>query len=99
MPLDLGTLYLVTTFVTALVGALLLFSWWQNREVGALAFWGASLVMGALGTLLFIQRGSWSGVLTNCPLDQSLFGIPARGALYHLPRYPASSSVRPAIVV
>lgn len=56
MRLDLVTLCIVTVFVTGLVGALLLFSWWQNRAVRALAWWGAGMIVATVALVLLISR-------------------------------------------
>jgi hypothetical protein len=41
MNLDVGTLSVVTVFVTALLGALLVFAGLQNRTIRAPMWWGA----------------------------------------------------------
>jgi diguanylate cyclase (GGDEF)-like protein len=56
MSLDLPTLLIVTVFVTALVGGLLLFAWLQNRRVEALAWWGGAMMLAALGATMLISR-------------------------------------------
>jgi diguanylate cyclase (GGDEF)-like protein len=55
MQLDVHTLSVVTVFVTALLGALLLFAGLQNRNIGAPMWWGAGQIMGAIG--LGVQTG------------------------------------------
>ena len=62
--LDLGTLVLASVFVTALVGALLMFSWWQNRSMEALAWWGASLIVCVISMSLLVGRGMLPGWLS-----------------------------------
>ena len=52
MQLDLQTLSVVTVFVTALLGALLVFAGLQNRAVRAPMMWGASYIVSALGLAL-----------------------------------------------
>jgi hypothetical protein len=49
MHLDVGTLSVVTVFVTALLGALLVFAGLQNRTIRAPMWWGAANIVGALG--------------------------------------------------
>ena len=49
MHLDVGTLSVVTVFVTALLGALLVFAGLQNRSIRAPMWWGAANIVGALG--------------------------------------------------
>ncbi len=52
MQLDLQTLSVVTVFVTALLGALLVFAGLQNRAVRAPMMWGASYIVSAVGLAL-----------------------------------------------
>ena len=47
MQLDVQTLSVVTVFVTALLGALLVFAGLQNRAVRAPMVWGAAYIVGA----------------------------------------------------
>ncbi|MDB5601424.1 MAG: hypothetical protein JWN71_3468 [Xanthobacteraceae bacterium] len=58
MHLDVQTLSVVTVFVTALLGALLLFAGVQNRGVRSLMWWGAAHMIGALGLSLVALRGT-----------------------------------------
>jgi len=51
--LDATTLFIVTSCVTALLGVQLLFAWRKHR-VGALAWWGASYLIGAVAV------GAWA---------------------------------------
>lgn len=57
MYLDIRTLAVVTVFVTALLGTLLLFAGVQNRAVRAPTLWGLSYLLGAVGMALVIARG------------------------------------------
>jgi diguanylate cyclase (GGDEF)-like protein len=58
MHLDIGTLSVVTVFVMALLGALLVFAGLQNRSVRAPMLWGAAYIVGALGLALITSRGT-----------------------------------------
>ena len=58
MHLDVGTLSVVTVFVTALLGALLVFAGMQNRTIHALMWWGSAQIVGATGLALVTMRGS-----------------------------------------
>src|ERR1051325_3997481 len=58
MHLDVGTLSVVTVFVTALLGALLVFAGLQNRTIRAPMWWGASQIVGATGLALATSRGA-----------------------------------------
>ena len=57
MHLDVGTLSVVTVFVTALLGALLVFAGLQNRTIRAPMWWGAAHIVGAAGLGLATSRG------------------------------------------
>lgn len=57
MRLDIPTLAIVTVFVTALLGALLLFAGTQNRAVRSPTLWGLSFLLGAIGLALVAVRG------------------------------------------
>jgi diguanylate cyclase (GGDEF)-like protein len=58
MQLDVGTLSVVTVFVTALLGALLVFAGLQNRSIRAPMWWGAAQIIGATGLALVTSRGA-----------------------------------------
>jgi len=45
--IDLHTLFVVTIFISATAGLLLLFAWMQNRRTTALALWGIGYLLGA----------------------------------------------------
>ena len=65
MHLDVQTLAVVTVFVTALLGVLLVFAGLQNRVARAPMIWGASYIVGAAGLALLTTRGSspeWASV-------------------------------------
>ena len=58
MNLDLHTLFLVTIYVEAILGLLLLFAWIQNAEIRAVAWWGSAHLMRAGSVVLFGLYGS-----------------------------------------
>jgi diguanylate cyclase (GGDEF)-like protein len=58
MNLDLGTLSVVTVFVTALLGALLVFAGMQNRSIRAPMWWGSAHIIGAAGLGLATSAGA-----------------------------------------
>ncbi|MEI7806807.1 MAG: GGDEF domain-containing protein [Hyphomicrobiales bacterium] len=58
MQLDIQTLAVVTVFVTALLGALLVFAGLQNRDVRAPMMWGSSYIVSAVGLALLTTHGS-----------------------------------------
>ena len=53
MPLDVPTLFTVSTCVTALLGAFLVYLWIQDRSVRALAWWGAAYLIGGSAVALW----------------------------------------------
>jgi diguanylate cyclase (GGDEF)-like protein len=70
--LDVPTLIVVTIFVAAMAGGLMLFTWLQNRAVTALLWWGAAYLFGAVGAGLLGARGQipdvWSIDIANSML-------------------------------
>jgi diguanylate cyclase (GGDEF)-like protein len=64
MQLDVQTLSVVTVFVTALLGALLVFAGLQNRAVRAPMVWGAAYIVSAIGLAFLSMRGSAPNWLT-----------------------------------
>jgi diguanylate cyclase (GGDEF)-like protein len=58
MNLDFGTLSVVTVFVTALLGALLVFAGLQNHNMRAPVWWGGAQIIGAIGLGLVTARGA-----------------------------------------
>ncbi|WP_458760800.1 diguanylate cyclase [Afipia sp. TerB] len=60
MSLDISTLYLVATLVAALLGAMLLF-FWRQEKIPALGWWGAAYILGAASISLWIAGGAALG--------------------------------------
>jgi diguanylate cyclase (GGDEF)-like protein len=60
MKLDIHTLFLVTVYVEALLGLLLLFAWAQNLQNRAVAWWGYAHLMRAASIALFGLYGEVS---------------------------------------
>ena len=58
MNLDVNTLFMVTTYVEAILGLLLLFVWAQNTQITAVAWWGFAHLMRAASVALFGLYGS-----------------------------------------
>ena len=83
MNLDVNTLFLVTIYVEALLGLLLLFAWVQNTQIQAVAWWGFAHLMRAGSIALFGTFGSASDLvsidLANAVLFLS-FGVTWTGA-------------------
>jgi diguanylate cyclase (GGDEF)-like protein len=64
MHLHVGTLSVVTVFVTAILGALLVFAGLQNRSIRAPVWWGAAQIVGAVGLALMTSRGAVPGFVS-----------------------------------
>jgi diguanylate cyclase (GGDEF)-like protein len=68
MSLDISTLYLVATLVAALLGAMLLF-FWRQEKIEALGWWGAAYILGAASIALWTVNGddlgSWLSLAVN----------------------------------
>jgi len=64
MNLDLNTLFLVTIYVEAILGLLLLFAWIQNAQIRAVAWWGCAHLMRAGSVVLFGLYGSVSQAIS-----------------------------------
>ena len=64
MHLDVQTLSVVTVFVTALLGALLVFAGLQNRSIRAPMWWGAAHIVNAAGLGLLTSASAATNFLT-----------------------------------
>jgi diguanylate cyclase (GGDEF)-like protein len=64
MGLDINTLFLVTIYVEAMLGLLLLFAWIQNANVQAVAWWGCAHLLRAASVMLFGMYGSVSDAIS-----------------------------------
>ncbi|HUZ34548.1 MAG TPA: GGDEF domain-containing protein [Xanthobacteraceae bacterium] len=64
MNLDVNTLFLVTIYVEAILGLLLLFAWAQNTAIIALACWGFADLLRAGSIMLFGLYGSVSDLIS-----------------------------------
>ena len=58
MSLDVNTLFMVTIYVEAILGLLLLFAWVQNTAIQAVAWWGFAHLIRAASVVLFGMYGS-----------------------------------------
>ncbi|MCW5681581.1 MAG: GGDEF domain-containing protein [Xanthobacteraceae bacterium] len=57
MVLDIPTLVVVSIFVTAVLGVLLIFAWYQDRSIHALAWWGGAYLLGGISAgMLSLQQ-------------------------------------------
>jgi diguanylate cyclase (GGDEF)-like protein len=64
MNIDVNTLFLVTIYVEAILGLLLLFAWIQNSAIQAVAWWGGAHLLRAGSITLFGMYGSWPDMIT-----------------------------------
>jgi diguanylate cyclase (GGDEF)-like protein len=64
MNLDVNTLFLVTIYVEAILGLLLLFAWVQNTSITALAWWGFAHLLRAGSVMLFGLYGTVSDLIS-----------------------------------
>jgi diguanylate cyclase (GGDEF)-like protein len=64
MDLDVNTLFLVTVYVEAILGLLLLFAWAQNTAIYAVAWWGFADLLRAASVMLFGMYGSVSDLIS-----------------------------------
>ena len=67
MTLDIPTLLVVSIFVTAVLGLLLIFAWIQDRSIQALGWWGVAYLLGGLSAgMLSLQQFIASTILIDC---------------------------------
>src|ERR1700704_2709410 len=64
MGLDVNTLFLVTIYVEAILGLLLLFAWIQNSNIRAVAWWGSAHLLRAASVVLFGMYGTVSDAIS-----------------------------------
>src|SRR6516165_416871 len=64
MNLDVNTLFLVTIYVEAILGLLLLFAWVQNTQISAVAWWGCAHLLRASSVMLFGMYGNVSEAIS-----------------------------------
>ena len=64
MNLDVNTLFLVTIYVEAILGLLLLFAWVQNTAIYAVAWWGFADLLRAASIVLFGLYGTVSDLIS-----------------------------------
>src|SRR2546430_8857968 len=73
MNLDVYTLFLVTIYVEAVLGLLLLFAWLQNTQIRAVAWWGCAHLMRAGSIALFGMFGEVSSAISIDAANAMLF--------------------------
>jgi diguanylate cyclase (GGDEF)-like protein len=97
MDLDVNTLFLVTIYVEAMLGLLLLFAWIQNAGIHAVAWWGCAHLLRAASVMLFGMYGSVSDVISIDLANVILFTSFA--ALWTGARVFDGRSVQPVFLV
>ena len=78
--LDVNTLFLVTIYVEAMLGLLLLFAWVQNSGITRVAWWGCAHLLRAGSVMLFGMYGT----VLRCDLDRSRQRHPVHRLRRHL---------------
>jgi diguanylate cyclase (GGDEF)-like protein len=102
MNLDVNTLFLVTIYVEAILGLLLLFAWAQNSNLQAVAWWGFAHLMRAASIALFGTFGSSPDLISIDLANMILFlsfGITWTGARLfdHRPVLPLHLAAGPVL--
>jgi diguanylate cyclase (GGDEF)-like protein len=83
MNLDVNTLFLVTIYVEAMLGLLLLFAWVQNSTITAVAWWGSAHLLRALSVVLFGMYGTapdWISIDLSNAILFTAFAVTWTGA-------------------
>ncbi|MDP2411778.1 MAG: GGDEF domain-containing protein [Pseudolabrys sp.] len=73
MNLDVNTLFMVTVYVEAILGLLLLFAWAQNTAIYAVAWWGFAHLIRAASVMLFGMFGQAPDLITIDVANALLF--------------------------
>ena len=73
MGVDVNTLFLITIYVEAMLGLLLLFAWIQNSNIHAVAWWGCAHLLRAASVVLFGMYGSVPDVISIDVANALLF--------------------------
>jgi diguanylate cyclase (GGDEF)-like protein len=73
MNLDVNTLFMVTIYVEAILGLLLLFAWAQNTAIHAVAWWGFAHLIRAASVVLFGMYGQAPDLITIDLANAMLF--------------------------
>src|SRR5471032_1341540 len=73
MNLDVNTLFMVTVYVEAILGLLLLFAWAQNTQIRAVCWWGFAHLIRAASIVLFGMYGTAPDLITIDLANAMLF--------------------------
>jgi diguanylate cyclase (GGDEF)-like protein len=61
---DIGSLFTFSVYVEAMLGLLLLFTWVQNTEIKAVAWWGSAHLLRAASIAMFGMYGQFPDIIT-----------------------------------
>ncbi len=94
MYLDIPTLFLVSSCIAGLLGLFLFFAWSQDRNIRALAWWGAAYMLGGLGVALWIAEAAIGSQPLSFGLSNALL-FAACGTIWNGARLFYARKVRP----
>ena len=98
MFLDIPTLFIVSTCIAGLLGLFLFFAWIQDRNIRALAWWGAAYMLGGLGVALWIAEAALISQPLSYGLSNALL-FAACGTIWNGARLFYARKVRPIALV
>jgi diguanylate cyclase (GGDEF)-like protein len=96
MNIDVNSLFMITIYVEAMLGLLLLFAWVQNTQIHAVAWWGCAHLMRSGSVVLFGMYGSVSDLISIDLANATLFlayGVTWTGARVFDQRAPLPISL------
>jgi diguanylate cyclase (GGDEF)-like protein len=73
MSLDLPTLFVVATCITALLGLFLIMLWMQDRSVRALGWWAMAYLFGGIAVMIWLLQPSATGMWSQDLASALLF--------------------------
>jgi diguanylate cyclase (GGDEF)-like protein len=94
MLLDIPTLFIVSGCIAGLLGLFLLFAWAQDRNIRALAWWGAGYMLGGVGVALWIAESALSSQPLSLGFSNALL-FAACGVIWNGARLFYARKVRP----
>lgn len=92
--LDLPTLFIVSSCIAGVLGFFLFFAWIQDRNIRALAWWGAAYILGGVGVAMWIAEASFSTEPYSYGFSNALL-FAACGTIWNGARLFYARSVRP----
>src|SRR5258706_14597852 len=94
MVLDVPTLFIVSSCVVSLLGLVLFFAWIPDRNIRALAWWGAAYILGGVGVALWITEATFASQPLSYGLSNALL-FAACGTIWSGARLFYARNVRP----